>query len=68
MPGKLNFEQAMERLSIIVEKLESGEESLESAMELFEEGVKLSSQCYETLERAQQKVLEMGEEHVEETL
>ena len=56
---KLNFEEAMARLSQIVEKLETGEESLENSMKLFEEGAKLSAQCYQILEKAQQKVTEL---------
>ena len=56
---KMNFEEAMARLSQIVEKLENGEETLEEAMKLFEEGAKLSAQCYQILEKAQQKVTEL---------
>ena len=56
---KMNFEEAMARLSQIVEKLETGEESLENSMRLFEEGAKLSAQCYQILEKAQQKVTEL---------
>lgn len=56
---KLNFEEATARLSQIVEKLETGEESLENSMKLFEEGAKLSAQCYQILEKAQQKVTEL---------
>ncbi len=58
MPAKAKpkFEEAMARLREIVEKLESGEEPLESAMALFEEGARLSAQCYETLEKAEQKL------------
>ena len=56
---RLNFEEAMDRLSQIVEKLETGEESLENSMKLFEEGAKLSAQCYQILEKAQQKVTEL---------
>ena len=56
---KLNFEEAMARLSQIVEKVETGEESLENSMKLFEEGAKLSAQCYQILEKAQQKVTEL---------
>lgn len=56
---KMNFEEAVARLSQIVEKLETGEESLENSMKLFEEGAKLSAQCYQILEKAQQKVTEL---------
>ena len=72
--AKLKFEEAMERLQGIVEKLENGEESLESSMKLFEEGAKLSAQCYQMLDRAEQKVTQLqkiadsGEESHEEGL
>ena len=56
---KLKFEEAMARLQEIVEKLESGEESLEDSMKLFEEGAKLSALCYETLYKAEQKIPEL---------
>lgn len=57
--GKLKFEEAMARLQEIVSKLESGDEPLESAMKLFEEGAKLSAQCYDVLDKAEQKVTEL---------
>ena len=72
--AKLKFEEAMERLQGIVEKLENGEESLESSMKLFGEGAKLSAQCYQMLDRAEQKVTQLqkiadsGEESHEEDL
>lgn len=58
MPAKkkLNFEQAMERLNEIVAQLESGDSTLADSMKLFEEGAKLSAQCYEELEQAEQKI------------
>ncbi len=59
MAEKLNFEEAMARLQEIVAKLESGEESLESSMKLFEEGAKLSALCYDTLNKAEQRITEL---------
>ncbi len=50
------FEQAMQRLEEIVRLLESGEEPLDSALKLFEEGTKLSRLCEKTLKTAEQKV------------
>ncbi len=58
--AKFKFEEAMARLQEIVTKLESGDETLESAMKLFEEGAKLSSQCYEALDKAEQKVTQLA--------
>ena len=56
---KLKFEESMQRLQEIVNKLESGEESLENSMKLFEEGAKLSKQCYQMLDKAEQQVTEL---------
>lgn len=58
MAAKQSFEEAMARLQEIVSRLESGEETLEASMKLFEEGAKLSASCYRTLEKAEQKILE----------
>ena len=56
---KLKFEEAMQRLQEIVGKLESGEESLEDSMKLFQEGAKLSAQCYPMLDKAEQQVAQL---------
>lgn len=56
MAKKETFEQAMSRLEEIIHRLESGEEPLESAMKLFEEGAKLAAQCEERLKNARQKL------------
>lgn len=56
---KMKFEESMQRLQEIVNKLESGEESLENSMKLFEEGAKLSTQCYQMLDKAEQQVTEL---------
>ena len=57
----MTFEQAMERLGEIVARLESGEESLEDSLKLFEEGAALSSQCYKKLDKAEQKIRNLTE-------
>lgn len=54
--GPPSFEDAMKRLAQIVERLESGELSLEESLVLFEEGVKLSRMAQSKLEDAQRKV------------
>jgi exodeoxyribonuclease VII small subunit len=53
---KLPFETALEQLQQTVKRLESGELSLEQAIQAFEEGVKLSALCSEHLTSAEQKV------------
>jgi exodeoxyribonuclease VII small subunit len=51
-----DFEQALKRLEEIVAELEKGELALERAVELFEEGIKVSRLCGEKLEEAERKV------------
>jgi len=52
----LGFEQSLERLEIIVEKLESGELALDESLKLFKEGVELSKYCSSKLSTVQQEV------------
>jgi len=54
--GELSFEQALARLEEIVSRLEAGEEGLEEAIALFEEGTRLSRSCQERLSAAQAKI------------
>ena len=51
-----NFEAALKRLEEIVKKLEGGELPLDTALELFEEGIQLSRFCNTTLEAAERRV------------
>ena len=51
-----SFEEALKRLEEIVKKLESGELPLDSALGLFEEGIKLSRFCHTTLGQAERRV------------
>lgn len=52
----MDFEKRLTRLEDIVEKMETGELSLEDSLKLFEEGVKLSRDCSSQLSEAEQKV------------
>lgn len=54
--AKLDFEQALEQLQQTVKKLESGELSLDQALQNFEEGVRLSRLCQKQLGEAEQRV------------
>ena len=50
------FEESLASLERIVAQLESGELSLERALELFEDGVGLARRCQTQLEDAERKV------------
>ncbi|MDP8225723.1 MAG: exodeoxyribonuclease VII small subunit [Candidatus Lernaella stagnicola] len=50
------FETQLRRLEDLVGKLESGDLPLEAAVEVFEEGMKLSSSLTKTLDSAEKRV------------
>ena len=53
---KGDFEKSLGRLEEVVKRLESPDLSLDEAMKLFEEGVKLSRECQRQLEEAEGRV------------
>lgn len=53
---KLSFEEALARLTELVEKLESGQMPLEESVAAFEQGVKLSRRCETLLDQAEQRL------------
>ncbi len=53
------FEDALSRLETLVEKMESGDGTLEQSLDWFEEGMRLIESCRQELESAEQKVKEL---------
>ncbi len=51
-----DFEAALARLEDIVKALEGGDLALDAALELFEEGIRLSRLCHGKLESAERRV------------
>ena len=60
----LTYEQAMEKLEQIVQKLEDGSLGLDESLKLFEEGTKLAAFCNESLTSAEQKIINLNGEKV----
>lgn len=52
----LNFENALEKLEIIVEELEKGSLSLDEALAHYEEGVRLSRFCANKLKEVEGRI------------
>jgi exodeoxyribonuclease VII small subunit len=50
------FEESLQRLETIVTELEKGDVALDRALDLFDEGMKLSGSCRKELEEAEGKV------------
>ncbi len=59
-PDNLTFEQAMEQLESIVERVEEGQVGLEQALAEYERGVGLVKRCREVLQRAELRVEELS--------
>ncbi|NND56395.1 MAG: exodeoxyribonuclease VII small subunit [Xanthomonadales bacterium] len=51
-----DFEKALEELESLVEKLESGDLSLDDSLKQFKRGVELTRHCQGVLDEAQQTV------------
>lgn len=56
------FEQEMEELEAIVERLEDGDVALEEAISLFQTGMELSKSCHNKLKLIEDKLDEMIDE------
>jgi len=56
MGNSTSFEKSVEELDSIVDRMESGELSLDESLKLFEKGVKLTRECQKTLADAEAKI------------
>lgn len=61
----IDFEKAMAELESLVEKMESGDLSLEASLKAFEDGVKLTRDCQAKLAAAEQRVNQLVEQQGE---
>ncbi|ROS01608.1 exodeoxyribonuclease VII small subunit [Sinobacterium caligoides] len=59
---KVNFEKSLSELETIVEQLEDSELSLEDSLKQFEKGIKLTRECQQALDEAEQRVLAVTEQ------
>jgi exodeoxyribonuclease VII small subunit len=51
-----SFEEALSKLEALVERMESGDLTLEESLAAFEQGISLTRHCQEALQAAEQKV------------
>ena len=59
----LDFEQALVELERVVSAMEVGNMPLEESLKAFEQGVKLTRECQQALQEAEQKVERLLETH-----
>lgn len=57
----MKFEQILEKLRKVSEELENEELPLERAIELYEEGVKLSKMADDILSKAETRISQLGD-------
>jgi exodeoxyribonuclease VII small subunit len=55
-PEAPSFEESLDELERLVERMESGEMSLEESLGAFERGIALTRSCQQALQAAEQKV------------
>ena len=61
MAEKFNFNKGLLELEEIINKMESGEISLEESLKYFEEGVKIHRKCHTALSDAEQRIRVLSE-------
>ena len=61
----INFEKSLKQLETLVDKLEKGDISLEDSLKTFEQGVKLTRECQQALQSAEQKISLLSKEDKE---
>lgn len=52
----LDFEESLKQLTALIEKMESGQLTLNESLSCFEQGVSLIKQCQHVLTDAEQKI------------
>ncbi|MDP6375298.1 MAG: exodeoxyribonuclease VII small subunit [Pseudomonadales bacterium] len=58
---ELSFEETLEELETLVQRMESGELGLEDSLKAFERGIKLTRACQDALKNAELKVQTLTE-------
>lgn len=61
----LSFEDALEQLEAIIQRIESGQIGLEASIAEYERGVALLKRCRDVLKHAEQRVEELNREVVD---
>ncbi|HPJ23701.1 MAG TPA: exodeoxyribonuclease VII small subunit [Bacillota bacterium] len=61
--SELTFEQKMEKLEALIKKLESGDNSLDDSVKLYQEGISLAKECHEELQKAEKTIINLKTEN-----
>ncbi len=63
--AKIDFEKSLSKLEQVVEQLEAGDQSLEDALKLFEEGISLTRGCQQALKQAEERITVLTQQNEE---
>ncbi len=63
---ELTFDEKLQRVQEIVDKLDLAEEPIDTLVELYKEGMMLSSECREFLEISENKVIDITNNYTSE--
>lgn len=58
---KLSFEQAIDKLTAIVQKIETGQVPLEESLRQYEQGMLLIAHCRQILQQAEKRIEVIGQ-------
>lgn len=57
-----NFEKKLQQINQIVEQMERQETGLEQSLKLYEQGIKLTRECQQIIDQAEQKITNLMEQ------
>ncbi len=61
-----SYEEMVEKLKLILAKMEEGNVSLEESMKLYEEGIVITNKLYKLLNDSEEKIKTLKKESVED--
>jgi exodeoxyribonuclease VII small subunit len=64
-PPKIDFEKSLAKLEQVVDKLEAGDQPLEDALKLFEQGINLTRGCQQALKQAEERITLLTQQNEE---
>lgn len=63
--NELTFEEKIQKIEEIVEMMDSGDESIESMLKYYENGIKLINDCKDFINKAELKFIELSKTETE---
>ena len=62
MSDKFTFEESLKKLEETIQKLESGNCTLDESIKLFEDGMQYTAECRKALDDAEKRINELSNE------